>query len=152
MLLIQLVSMNVFYSIWRLEVIVFYIKVYCETEVFSIAMLLLSLEQVIWEKSVFYIISTIIVPRVDAGGWQCCQCSTPKWLTLISMVEFSFLKMLWTRLSNLTTSSSGWHCSVTLNRLEDTIFLVILFLTQFAIPYNVLSVLASFSATKLQIS
>ena len=114
MLLIQLVSMNVFYSIWRLEVIVFYIKVYCETEVFSIAMLLLSLEQVFWEKSVFYIISTIIVPRVDAGGWQCCQCSTPKWLTLISMVEFSFLKMLWTRLSNLTKSSSGWHCSETL--------------------------------------
>ena len=114
MLFIQLVSMNVFYSIWRVEVIVFYIKVYCETEVFSIAMLLLSLEQVFWEKSVFYIISTIIVPRVDAGGWQCCQCSTPKWLTLISMVEFSFLKMLWTRLSNLNKSSSGWHCSETL--------------------------------------
>ena len=46
-----------------------------------------------------------------AGDWQCCQCTTPKWLTLISIVEFSFLKMLWTRLSNLTKSSSGWHCS-----------------------------------------
>ena len=30
----------------------------------------------------------------DAGGFHCCQCSTPKWLTLISRVEFSFLKKL----------------------------------------------------------
>ena len=30
----------------------------------------------------------------DAGGCHCCQCSTPKWLTLISRVEVSFLKML----------------------------------------------------------
>ena len=32
--------------------------------------------------------------RVDAGGCHCCQCSTTKWLTLISKVEFSSLKML----------------------------------------------------------
>ena len=31
---------------------------------------------------------------VDAGGCHCCQCSTPKWLTLIFRAEFSFLKML----------------------------------------------------------
>ena len=28
----------------------------------------------------------------DAGGCHCCQCSTPKWLALISRFEFSFLK------------------------------------------------------------
>ena len=27
-------------------------------------------------------------------GCHCCQCSTLKWLTLISRVEFSFLKMM----------------------------------------------------------
>ena len=31
---------------------------------------------------------------VDAGGCHCCQCSTPKWLTVISRVEFLFLKIL----------------------------------------------------------
>ena len=30
----------------------------------------------------------------DAGGCHCYQRSTPKWLTLISRVEFSFLKIL----------------------------------------------------------
>ena len=38
----------------------------------------------------------------NAGGCLCYQCSTPKWLTLISKVEFSFVEMLWTRFSNLT--------------------------------------------------
>ena len=47
----------------------------------------------------------------DAGGCHCYQRSTPKWLTLISRVEFSFLKMLWKRFSNLSESSCGRHCS-----------------------------------------
>ena len=33
-------------------------------------------------------------PVADAGGCHYCQCSTPKWLTLIFRVDFSFLKML----------------------------------------------------------
>ena len=36
----------------------------------------------------------ITAPGADAGGCHCCQCSTPKWLTLISKVEVSFRKML----------------------------------------------------------
>ena len=47
----------------------------------------------------------------DIGGWNCWQCSTPKWLTLISRVDISFLKILWTRFPNLTKSRCGWHCS-----------------------------------------
>ena len=47
----------------------------------------------------------------DAEGCHCCQCSTPKWLTLISRVQFSFLKKLWTRFSNLTKIRCGRHCS-----------------------------------------
>ena len=35
-----------------------------------------------------------IRPGKDAGGCHCCHCSTPKWFTLISRVELSFLKML----------------------------------------------------------
>ena len=93
----------------------------------------------------------------DAGDFQCCQCNTLKWFTLISKVEFSFVRMLWTRFSNLTGRSCGRHCSETLTSvgaqiwLEDTIFLVILFWTQSAILCNVLSVLASFPTTKLRI-
>ena len=33
----------------------------------------------------------VMLSGADAGGYHCCQCSTPKWLTLISRVEFSFL-------------------------------------------------------------
>ena len=54
------------------------------------------------------------LPEVDAEGCHCCQCSTPKRLTLISRVETSFLKMLWTIFSNLTKGSCGQHCSKTL--------------------------------------
>ena len=91
-------------------------------------------------------------PVADAGGCHCCQCSTPKWLTLIFRVEFSFLKMLRIRFSNLTKSSYGRHCSETLTSVgEDTIFLFALFLAQFAILCNVLSVLASFPTTNIQI-
>ena len=35
----------------------------------------------------------IMCAEADAGGCPCCQCSTPKWLTLISRVEFSIVKM-----------------------------------------------------------
>ena len=35
-----------------------------------------------------------VTSGADAGGCHCCQCSTPKWLTLISRFEFSFLKNL----------------------------------------------------------
>ena len=55
-------------------------------------------------------------PVADAGGCHCCQCSTPKWLTLIFRVEFSelrFLKMLRTRFWNLTKSNYGRHWSET---------------------------------------
>ena len=55
-----------------------------------------------------------LLMRLSRGGYRgshCCQCNTPKWLTLISRVEFSFLKILWTRFSNLTKSRCGWHCS-----------------------------------------
>ena len=50
----------------------------------------------------------------DAGDCHCRQCSTSKWLTLISRVELLFLKILWTRFSKLTKSSCGRHCSETL--------------------------------------
>ena len=56
----------------------------------------------------------LIQSGMDVGGCHCCQCSTPKWLTLIFRVEFSFLKMLRIRFSNLTKSSYGRHCSETL--------------------------------------
>ena len=59
MLLIQLASINVFYSMWGLEVIVFIKVCYFNTEIFSTVILFLSLEQVIWEKSVFNVISAI---------------------------------------------------------------------------------------------
>ena len=48
---------------------------------------------------------------VDVGDCHYCQCNTPKWLTWISRVEFLFLKVLWTRFSNLTESRCGRHCS-----------------------------------------
>ena len=86
----------------------------------------------------------------DAGSCHCCHCSTQKWLTLISRVDFSFLEMLRTRFSNLTKSNCGRHCSETLTSVGDTIFLVVPFLAQFAIPCNVLSVLASFLTTNIQ--
>ena len=35
-----------------------------------------------------------MISGADAGGCHYCQCSTPKWLTLISRVDFSFLKIL----------------------------------------------------------
>ena len=43
------------------------------------------------------------------------------------------------------TATKRWH------RLEDTIFLVVPILAQFAILFNVLSVLASFPTTNMQI-
>ena len=36
-------------------------------------------------------ISSISLTGANAGGCHCCQYSTPKWLTLISRVQFSFL-------------------------------------------------------------
>ena len=45
-------------------------------------------------------------PGADAADSHCCQCSTQKELTLISIVKFSFLKT--------SESSCGWHCSETL--------------------------------------
>ena len=58
----------------------------------------------------------LIQSGMDVGGCHCCQCSTPKWLTLIFRVEFSelrFLKMLRTRFWNLTKSNYGRHWSET---------------------------------------
>ena len=52
-----------------------------------------------------------IQPGVGVGGCHCCQYSTPKWLTLISRVQSSFLKKLWTRFLNLTKSRCERHCS-----------------------------------------
>ena len=52
--------------------------------------------------------------RGGSGGCHCCQYSSTKWLTIIFRVEFSFLKMLRTRFSNLSKSSYGRHCSETL--------------------------------------
>ena len=97
--------------------------------------------------------ASMVKSGVDAGGCHCCQCSTPKWLTLISRVEFSVLKILWTRFSNLTESSCGRHCSERDADIgwDDTVFFLVPFLTQFAIPCNVLSLLASFSITNIQI-
>ena len=90
-----------------------------------------------------------LCPVADAEGFHCCQCSTSKWLTFISRVEFSFLKI--NKVLNLPKSSCGRRCIIW-HRLEDTIFLVVPFLAQFAIPCNVLSVLASsFPATNIQI-
>ena len=61
-----------------------------------------------------YFSSTQGLPGPDAGACHCCQCSTLKWLTLISKVEFSFIKMLWARFSNLPERSCKRHCSETL--------------------------------------
>ena len=63
------------------------------------------------------------------GGCHCCQCSTPKWLTLISNVEFSFLKMLRTRLSNLTKMSetltslkgNNFSCCPVFSTIRDSV-------------------------------
>ena len=92
-------------------------------------------------------------PVADAGGCHCCQCSTPKWLTLIFRVEFSFLKMLRIRFSNLTKSSYGRHCSETLTSVGGYNFSCcpVFSIAQFAIPCNIPSVLASFPTTNIQI-
>ena len=74
----------------------------------------------------------------DAGGCHCCQCSTPKRFTLISRVEFSFLKMLWIRFSNLSESSWGQHCGEMLPYAGGTFFRIVPFLVQL-IPCNVLT-------------
>ena len=78
-------------------------------------------------------------PGQDAGGCHCCQCSTPKRLTLISKVELSFLKMLWIRFSNLSESSWGRHSGEMLPYAGGTFFRIVPFLIQFAIPCNVLT-------------
>ena len=65
---------------------------------------------------------SLLPPGMDAGGCYCCQCSTLKLLKLISRVAFSFLKMLRTRLSNLTKSSYDRHCSETLTSVEGCNF------------------------------
>ena len=77
--------------------------------------------------------------EADAVGCHCCQCSTPKRLTLISRVEFSFLKMLWIRFSNLSESSWGRNCGEMLPYAGGTFFRIVPFLIQFAIPCNVLT-------------
>ena len=66
-------------------------------------------------------------------------------------------KLLFTETDSLvyeikTKSSCGRHCSETLTSVQDTIFLVVPFLTQFAIPCNVPSVLASFPTTNSKFS
>ena len=60
----------------------------------------------------------------DAGGCHCCQCSTPKWLTLVSRVEFSFLKKPWTRFSNLTKSRCRRHCTASEKRPKNWGFFI----------------------------
>ena len=79
------------------------------------------------------------IPRTNAGDCHCCQCSTSKRLTLIPRVEFSFLKMLWIRFSNLSESSWGRHCGEMLPYARGTFFRIVPFLIQFAIPCNVLT-------------
>ena len=94
---------------------------------------------------------TIQWAGADAGGCHCWQCSIPKWLTLIFRAEVSFFKMLWTRFSNLTGRSCGRNYSKTLTSVEGYNFSCCLVLTQFTIPCNVLSLLASFPTTNLEI-
>ena len=53
----------------------------------------------------FYMLFLLLSAADTRGCCHWCQCSTPKWLTLISIVEFLFLKMLWTFISHL-------HCFV----------------------------------------
>ena len=68
----------------------------------------------------------LIQSGMDVGGCHCCQCSTPKWLTLIFRVEFSFLKMLWTRFSNsreTLTSVGGYNfsCCPVFSTIRDSV-------------------------------
>ena len=81
-------------------------------------------------------------PGADTGSCHCCQCSTPKRLTLISRLEFSFLKMSWIRFSDLSESNWGRHCGE-MSSAGGTFFHIVPFLIQIAIPCNVLSVLTS---------
>ena len=79
------------------------------------------------------------VQGADARGCHCCQCSTSKRLTLVSRVEFSFLKMLWIRFLNLSENSWGRHCGEMLSYAGGTFFRIVPFLIQFTILCNVLT-------------
>ena len=60
--------------------------------------------------AIFWYCSLFPKAQADAEGFHCCKCSALKWLTLISRVEFLFLKMLWTGFLKLNESSFLWHC------------------------------------------
>ena len=80
---------------------------------------------------------------VDARGCHCCQRSTPKWLKLITRAELLFLKMLWTKFSNLTKSSCGDTAARCGHWLEDIIFWRWEFVYMLHIKYRMLHLMIS---------
>ena len=53
---------------------------------------LFTLDNIIFNSVLGCWIGIISGAEADAGGCHCCQCSTPKCLTLTSRIEFLFLK------------------------------------------------------------
>ena len=91
-----------------------------------------------------------LVPRGRCKGLRLLPMHTQKWVTLISRVEFSFLKILWRRFPNLTESGCERHCSEWDADIGWKIQFFLL-LTHFAISYNVPSVLSYFPITSTHI-
>ena len=102
----------------------------------------------VWSLFIDSVKGIISLCRGGCRGLPLLPMQHLKRLTLISRAKFSFLKKIlkfdWKKVCATLQWARRWYW------LEDKIFLAP-FLTQFAILCNVLSVLASFPATNIQI-